>query len=336
MKPAPPVMTTFMLLLHDCHAQSSRDRKTRQALPHDERSGLPIMGAMDRREIAEDRAARRGRFLPGWSLLASAGFHGLVALIFVLIALFGFARPPEEEPVLRVTVLDEGPGAAGAAGGAEGGGEPAAAPAAAAPSSEDLATEAPAAEDAPLPVAQPTPLPPKPPKPPRPHHKPPPQHRVTTAQAPVPQPPQLAEAKSPETTEAAPGHGNAEGDASGTGTGAEGAGHGAIGDGPITGPGDDYLDRLRRWLNGYKQYPDAAQQRKEEGELVVSFTILHDGTVVDPRIERSSGFPLLDEAALKMLRDASPVPPLPATYRAERVGIDLPVDFSIGLLKRLF
>ena len=126
------------------------------------------------------------------------------------------------------------------------------------------------------------------------------------------------------------------GEANGTGTGAEGAGHGAIGDGPIEGPGDDYLDRLKRWLNRYKRYPEEAQQRKEEGQLVVGFTILHDGTVLDPQIERSSGFPLLDEAALQMLRDASPVPPLPASYRAARVGIDLPVDFKIGVLQRLF
>ena len=286
---------------------------------------------MHDRESSGDKSARRGRFLPGWSLLASAGFHALVALVFLLLALFGVAQLPEE-PVLRVTVLDEGPGAAGAAGGADGGGEPAAAAATAAPSDEGLATEAPAAADAPLPVAQPTPLPPKPP---RPHHKPPP-HRVAKAPTPVAQPTQLAQAPRPEPTEAAPGHGNAQGDASGTGTGAEGAGHGAIGDGPIEGPGDDYLDRLRRWLNGYKRYPEAAQQRKQEGELIVSFTILHDGTVIDPRIERSSGFPLLDEAALKMLRDASPVPPLPARYRGERVGVDLPVDFSIGLLQRLF
>jgi periplasmic protein TonB len=286
---------------------------------------------MKERDVPEQRPVRQARLLPGWSLLASAGFHGLVALILLLIALLGVAPLPEE-PMLRVTLLQEGPGAAGAAGGAEGGGEQAAA-ATAPPSAESTEAETtPVQELPPPPAAQPTTLPPKPAPP---HHKPPP-HRLAKTPTPAPQPPQLAQAQAPSTVAAAPGHGNEQGDASGTGTGAEGAGHGAIGDGPIEGPGDDYLDRLRRWLNRYKQYPQAAEQRKEEGRLVVSFTILHDGTVLDPRIERSSGFPLLDEAALRMLRDASPVPPLPATYRAERVGIDLPVDFTIGLWHRIF
>jgi len=37
-----------------------------------------------------------------------------------------------------------------------------------------------------------------------------------------------------------------------------------------------------------------------------------------------------------MLREASPVPPLPERYRAPRLAVALPVDFSIGLLDKLF
>ncbi|MGO8917381.1 MAG: energy transducer TonB, partial [Stellaceae bacterium] len=95
-------------------------------------------------------------------------------------------------------------------------------------------------------------------------------------------------------------------------------------------------DRLKRWLNKYKRYPEPAQKDKQQGQLVVSFTILRDGTVLDPRIEHSSGFPLLDAAALQMLRDASPVPPLPQSYRAPRVAVDLPVQFSLGFFARTF
>jgi periplasmic protein TonB len=134
----------------------------------------------------------------------------------------------------------------------------------------------------------------------------------------------------------ASGSGSGVASAVGRGIGDAGAGHGAVGDGPVTGPGDDYLDRLRRWLARYRHYPEAAKKAQEQGQLVVSFTILRDGTVIDPHIERSSGFPLLDEAALKMLHDASPVPPLPEAYRAQRLDVGLPVNFSIGLVDRLF
>jgi protein TonB len=285
---------------------------------------------MDDREKPEQRSILSRR-----SLLASAALHGLVALILVLIALFSFAPLPEEPP-LRVTLLQEGPGAAGAAGGARGGGGEQAATTGT-PSGDGVDADAPAPQDLTTAVAvavAPAPTPP-PPKPSRPHHKPPPR-RVAKTPTPIPQPPQFAQAPVPQPVEATPGAGNGLGDAVGTGTGAVGAGHGAVGDGPIDGPGDDYLDRLKRWLSRYKRYPEAAEQRKQRGSLVVSFTILRDGTVIDPQIEQSSGFPLLDEAAIQMLRDASPVPPLPESYRADRLGIDLPVDYKIGLLQGLF
>lgn len=211
----------------------------------------------------------------------------------------------------------------------------------------------PAAETPPPPLetAQ-APSEPPPPRKPRPHHAKPKPAPVRPAQAELPTPTptetaqspptpletetKIAAAPLPEPVPGAPGTGGQTGGAAGAGLGAEGAGHGAIGGGPVSGPGDDYLDRLRRWLSKYKQYPKAAQQQKQEGGLVVSFTIARDGTVLSPAIERSSGFPLLDDAALKMLHDASPVPPLPPSYRSDHASIALPVDFSIGFFDRLF
>ncbi len=285
---------------------------------------------------------RRGAFA------ASLALHAGVLLALVLVALWGTAPPPEP-PVIRVT-LSDGPGAAGATGGENGGAPAEASPApAAAPTpapSQATAETPPPPTPPPLPAPEPSPAPqqlaaaPPPPAPlPRPPRRKPTPPRPAAAEAapaPAPPAPQQLAAAPPAATPGAPGEGSGPGGTAGSGTGAEGAGHGAIGNGPIEGPGDDYLDRLRRWLERYKRYPEAAKQAKQQGRLVVSFTILRDGTVRDARIEHSSGFPLLDQAALQMLHDASPVPPLPQTFHGGRVGIDLPVDFSIGLLDRLF
>jgi protein TonB len=301
-------------------------------------------------EVSSTLAAQR---LRRGAVAASLALHGGALLALVLIALWGV--PPPEPPVIRVT-LSEGPGAAGAIGGGNGGGPqqtntaPAAASSAptpaAPPSPEPPAATAEAPPAPPPPEPQPAPqpapapqqlaaAPPPPPMPTPPRRKPAPPRPAAAEAIPAPTPQPLAAAP-PAATPGAPGEGSGPGGTAGAGTGAEGAGHGAIGDGPVEGPGDDYLDRLRRWLERYKRYPDAAKQAKQQGRLVVGFTILRDGTVRDARIERSSGFPLLDQAALQMLRDASPVPPLPQAFHGERVGIDLPVDFSIGLLDRLF
>jgi periplasmic protein TonB len=124
------------------------------------------------------------------------------------------------------------------------------------------------------------------------------------------------------------------GGAAGAGTGVAGAGRGSFGSGK--GPGDDYLDRLRRHLAKYKHYPPEAVKRKEEGTVLLSFVLARDGTVLEAAVERSSGFPLIDQAALDMVRHASPVPPLPASFDGDRAHIVMPAGFRIGFFDRLF
>jgi protein TonB len=133
------------------------------------------------------------------------------------------------------------------------------------------------------------------------------------------------------TTGAASG---ASGVGAGIGHGSQGSGAGAYGDGQ--GPGDDYLNRVRRWIAKYKKYPQEAFKRKQEGSVMVAFTIARDGTVLVAEIEKSSGFPLIDQATLDMLRRASPVPPVPSHYTGERLTVAIPVRFSIALLDKLF
>jgi len=105
----------------------------------------------------------------------------------------------------------------------------------------------------------------------------------------------------------------------------------------VAGEGRDaFLSRLLSQLNRFKHYPPEADRRKQEGRVLVRFTIARDGRILDPAIARSSGYPLLDAAALRMLRDGSPVPPLPRWYAGDRATLTMPVDFSIGFFEKLF
>ncbi|HUH83550.1 MAG TPA: energy transducer TonB [Stellaceae bacterium] len=282
-------------------------------------------------------------------------------------------QPPQKltlrhEPI-AVTLL--GPGSQGASGGADGEAAPnalASAPEAPSPE-ESAAAEALAASPnvAPDPQAlpteaQPPPAPPQtiPPEP-APHptemlpapppRKPAPPHRQERAlathdvpqprlrPAPTPAEPQRVAAETPATVQpvaAAPTAGLGGGRAGGAGPGAGATGSRQGTAGAEDGPGDDYLNRLRRWLSKYRYYPEEAKQQKQEGEVVLAFTILHDGTIVDPRVARGSGFPAIDAAALQMLRAASPVPPLPSTFPEAQIGIHIPVTYSLALLDRMF
>lgn len=79
-----------------------------------------------------------------------------------------------------------------------------------------------------------------------------------------------------------------------------------------------YAAYLRQWVDrvervGNFNYPDEARRRQLAGELVISVAIRRDGSVERADIIRSSGTPLLDDAALNIARLAEPYPPLPVT-----------------------
>jgi protein TonB len=58
-------------------------------------------------------------------------------------------------------------------------------------------------------------------------------------------------------------------------------------------------------------------------EATVHFQIERDGRVVDVRIVQSSGYSSFDLAGLRAVQSASPLPPLPRSYRQETLGVTL-------------
>jgi periplasmic protein TonB len=251
------------------------------------------------------------------SLAASALFHA--AMLGVLVGLWRSAPPPEDLPI-QVTMVREGPGAAGRAGGAAGGG--------AAPETTQAA-------------AQPAPMPPPETHPPTPDQGPAPPRRKPRRAKPAARPsPAVAEprvaAAAPQPAAGRPGAGGGPAAGLGAGQGATGQGEGAVGDAAAGSPGDDYLERVRRWIQKFQHYPQEASRRKQQGTALLDVTLARDGTVLGVRVERSSGFPLLDEAAIKAVFDASPVPPFPESYRRQEGTMVLPAQYSLGFFERLF
>ena len=74
-----------------------------------------------------------------------------------------------------------------------------------------------------------------------------------------------------------------------------------------------YLDAWRRRIErvGTLNYPSAAQRRGMTGNPVIEVTLLRDGKLGTAKIQRSSGHPEIDAAALDILRLASPFDPFP-------------------------
>lgn len=94
-------------------------------------------------------------------------------------------------------------------------------------------------------------------------------------------------------------------------------------------PPPDYMAQLAAWLNRHKRYPGSARSRGQEGTAMLRFTMGRDGRVLSHRIERSSGYALLDEAVVEMVERAQPLPRLPDEMAQARLEIVVPVRFAL-------
>ncbi len=107
------------------------------------------------------------------------------------------------------------------------------------------------------------------------------------------------------------------------------AGNGPPGPPQPAPPPSDYLRRLAAYLNGYKNYPHEARQRREQGVVRLHFIMDRKGNVLTYDIAGSSGSVALDEAARDLIRRAQPLPPVPADYPGETLDLVVPVVFSL-------
>jgi protein TonB len=86
---------------------------------------------------------------------------------------------------------------------------------------------------------------------------------------------------------------------------------------------------LMRQLQRFKRYPAAAQSRKEEGVVLLSFSLDRSGHVLAHSIARSSGHPDLDNEVMAMIMRADPLPALPASMPQTRIDLTVPIRFSL-------
>jgi len=85
---------------------------------------------------------------------------------------------------------------------------------------------------------------------------------------------------------------------------------------------DSYLQRLLARIEAEWRRPAVHGEVK----TVLHFVVEADGTVRDLRIVEPSGHRPFDLAAVRAVQNASPLPPLPRSYRKERLGVNLVVQ----------
>lgn len=93
--------------------------------------------------------------------------------------------------------------------------------------------------------------------------------------------------------------------------------------GAVNGNLSAYSDAMHEKISS-KWSPPAVDK---DSRVVLEFTIQKNGHVINPKIYKSSGNKQLDDSAMKALRSASPLPPLPLNF--EQNSLNVKFDFAV-------
>jgi TonB family protein len=86
-----------------------------------------------------------------------------------------------------------------------------------------------------------------------------------------------------------------------------------------------------RHLELYKRYPSKALALREEGTVLLSFSLNRYGHVMTRRVARSSGYADLDDEVMDMILRADPLPAFRSSMPQSRLDFTVPIRFSIPL-----
>jgi|TARA_R110000851_G_scaffold276646_2_gene429589 protein TonB len=92
----------------------------------------------------------------------------------------------------------------------------------------------------------------------------------------------------------------------------------------------NWQSSLMMKLNEAKRYPSRARRSRHEGVAYLRFAMDREGAVLSASIERSSGYPLLDEETLELIERAQPLPKPPEDMAGESLEFVVPVEFFLN------
>lgn len=93
--------------------------------------------------------------------------------------------------------------------------------------------------------------------------------------------------------------------------------------------GDDYRNKILSAISAAKFYPKKALLEKIQGETVVTFTVNKNGSLAHISVKKPSGYNVLDEAAVTIVKKASRhFPSIPNELMSDSLSYDVPIIFK--------
>ena len=94
-----------------------------------------------------------------------------------------------------------------------------------------------------------------------------------------------------------------------------------------------YFTSIKRAIEVVWEYPEPALRQGLQGRLILQFTILGNGQLEGARLVRSSGFPILDQEAMRAVQAASPFHQIPPSIGKSRLDIVASFEYHDNRLK---
>ena len=92
---------------------------------------------------------------------------------------------------------------------------------------------------------------------------------------------------------------------------------------------ENYISRLREFIDKNKKYPKMSKRLKEEGRVLLSFRVLKSGEFKNIKLLESSGNKRLDKAALNALINSERFEPFSKKINKNYMDFSLPIVFEI-------
>ena len=92
-----------------------------------------------------------------------------------------------------------------------------------------------------------------------------------------------------------------------------------------------YEYQLLEWLQRHKKYPDIARRRGQQGTVTFEFAINAEGKLLSYKILNPAKHAALNKAVVRMIKQASPLPPVPMEIRNNRdiFSYTIPIHFVL-------
>jgi periplasmic protein TonB len=90
-----------------------------------------------------------------------------------------------------------------------------------------------------------------------------------------------------------------------------------------------YTNSIQLKIAQAKTYPPLARERKQQGKAFLSFKLDKDGKILELSVENSSGHKILDQAAIKAIKEAAPFPTIPASLNKKYASLKIPISFIL-------